>query len=168
MDVLSFCDICYDCFFPSSVSDNPPCACWALICWCAYMCVCATIECEAATCVQDCHGEGQSSGLELPREQEGCNTWWLPSPSLFTLAAVCLSGWYRLRSPPQLCQPLRGGPSRMMWVLSQAVFSTSLKSLQSSPAERQKRLTKTDRQAHEFFCIIHYPQLEHTDATPQK
>lgn len=42
-----------------------------------------------------------------------------------------------------------------MRVLSQAVFSTSLKSLQSSPAERQKRLTKTDRQAHEFF--LHNP-----------
>lgn len=37
------------------------------------MCLCATTECEAVTCVQDCHGEGQRGGLKLRREQEGCH-----------------------------------------------------------------------------------------------
>ncbi len=72
MDVLSWCDICCDCFF-HSVGDKPSRACLAVISWSAYMCACVIMECEAAPCVRDCHVEGQSSGLELHREQEGCN-----------------------------------------------------------------------------------------------
>lgn len=56
------------------------------------MCVCATIECEAATCVQDCHGEGQSSGLELPREQEGCN-YLMAAKSQPVHSCCSVSGW---------------------------------------------------------------------------
>lgn len=30
------------------------------------------LNCESVTCVQDCHGEGQSGGLELHGERQGC------------------------------------------------------------------------------------------------
>lgn len=122
--MLSFCDICCDCFFPpQSVGDETPDS-PRMMSSNLFVCICAYIECEAVTCVLDCHGGGQSIGLEMHREQGG----WLPSPNVFICLADTDSKYLHLCEccyRQQVCNP----PMQT----------------------HRKRLTETDRQAHEFL-----------------
>lgn len=135
--------------FSSQSVINPHCSWWAV-----YMHTCVYVPTTGAvTCVPDCHGEGQCSGLELHRDQEGCNCLMAAKSQP---AHCCCSVYVLLLQTRLLRRPVSlgwgGVLSRLVTGLSLALFSTSLKSLQSSPAERQSRLTETDRQAHEFLA----------------
>lgn len=84
------------------------------------------------TCVQDCHGEGQRGGLKLRREQEGCH-YLMAAKSQLVHCCCSVSVWLvQTHSTSAASAVGRGG-------LSEAGFSTSLKSLQASPLQKDRK-----------------------------